>query len=205
MTVICRKAPSVEPTRPSLLLRVRNLGDQASWQEFVELYGPLVLRVLLRMGMAYQDALDLQQDVMQVVMNRIARKPFQYDPSKSFRAWLSKVARHRAYRHFHEQARKAAAPGGSCNLAIVAGIADSGPAIEAWVEEEHRRRVLEIAMKRVRAAVQPLTWEAFRRSVFDGLPPETVAEQLQTTVGNVYVAKSRVLARLREAVEQIDV
>jgi RNA polymerase sigma-70 factor (ECF subfamily) len=87
----------------------------------------------------------------------------------------------------------------------VAGIADSGQAVEAWVEEEHRRRVLEIAMKRVRAAVQPLTWEAFRRSVFDGIPPEAVAEQLQTTVGNVYVAKSRVLAKLREAVEQIDV
>jgi RNA polymerase sigma-70 factor (ECF subfamily) len=187
------------------LLRVRNLNDQASWQEFVDLYGPLVLRVLLRMGVAYQDAHDVQQDVMQIVMNRIARKPFEYDASKSFRAWLGKVARHRAYRHFHGRSRKPTAPGGSANLRIVAGVADTGRDVEAWVEEEHRRRVLEIAMKRVRAAVQPLTWEAFRRAVFDGTAPETVAEQLHTTVGNVYVAKSRVLSKLREAVEWIDV
>ena len=79
-------------TRPSLLLRVRNLRDQKSWDEFVELYSPLVLRYLRRIGVPNQDALDLLQDVLGIVVRHIGS--FEYDPGKSFRAWLRTIARH---------------------------------------------------------------------------------------------------------------
>ena len=73
------------------------------------------------------------------------------------------------------------------------------------IEQQWRKRRLEIAMKRVQADVKPSTWEAFKRTVLEHTPPETVAGQLGLTVGNVYVCKSRVLKRLRDTAEEIDV
>jgi len=199
----CAGAITVEGTRASLLLRVRDRGDQASWDEFVELYGPLILRYLRYTRVPEDDVLDLVQDILQIVLNRI--QTFRYDPGRSFRAWLRRVARNRAYRLFLERARGPTAAGGSDNLQLIQGLADSDEAEENLIERQWRKRRLEVAMKRVQADVRPSTWEAFRRTVLEHTPPETVAEQLGLTVGNVYVCKSRVLKRLRDTVEEIDV
>lgn len=63
-------------TRPSLLLLVRNLQDQRTWSEFFELYGPLILRYLGHMGVTREDALELSQDVLQIVVRRIFEMRF---------------------------------------------------------------------------------------------------------------------------------
>src|SRR5205085_1724650 len=98
-------------TRASLLERVKDCHDHASWGEFVELYGPFLLRWLRRSGVAERDAPDLVQDVLRVVIQSIGR--FEYDEAKSFRAWLSTIATHRAYRFFAQQGRRPAGSGGT--------------------------------------------------------------------------------------------
>lgn len=189
-------------TRPSLLLRVRNLQDHRSWNEFCELYGPLILRYLRHLGASPDDALDLSQDVLRIVVGRI--QTFEYDAGRSFRAWLRQVTKHRAWRHFQESPRRPRAGGGTTHLEIVQELAATEDELDEWVEDEWRHRRLEIAVKRVREQVQPQTWQIFELRYYQQKTSEEVAEQLGVRVGTVYTSYCRVLERLRTAVEEID-
>ena len=135
-------------TRPSLLLRVRDFRDQKSWDEFVELYGPLVLRYLRRIGVAQQEALDLLQDILEIVVRHIGS--FEYDPGKSFRAWLRTIATHRAYRYFRTKKRQPITPGGTTHVQAMHETPnkDDGQGENDWIEQEWRKRRLELALEK---------------------------------------------------------
>jgi len=192
----------VETTPASLLLRVRNLADQESWEAFVELYGPIILRYVRQKGVRQDDALDLVQDVLQIVMCRIGT--FQYDPNKSFRAWLRTVASNRAKRHFLQHSRKPQSPGGSDHQQIVGQVPDLDNDQDDLIEQEWRKRRFEIATKRVRDNVTAQSWKVFELRYHEGLPSAQVAERLDMNIGAVYTSMSRVLVRLKKAMEEID-
>jgi RNA polymerase sigma-70 factor (ECF subfamily) len=189
-------------TRPSLLLRVRNLGDQRSWQEFVELYGPVILRYLKRVGVPKRDAADLAQDVLRIVVQQIGT--FEYDAGRSFRAWLRTIATHRAYRHFAQEGRRPQTPGGTDHMAAIQQVPVTDEEHDALIEAEWRTRRMELAMKQVSQEVTGPTWRAFELRYLEQHPPAEVAERLGMKIGAVYTSLSRVLKRLREAVEEID-
>ena len=190
-------------TRPSLLLRVKNLGDQRSWQEFMDLYGPVILRDLLRkVGVPDRDAPDLAQDVLGIVVQHIGT--FGYDAGRSFRAWLRTIATHRAYRHFAKEGRQPQAPGGTDHMAAIQELPATDQEQDALIETEWRARRLELAMKQVRQEVTGPTWRAFGVRYLEQLPLAEVAERLGMKIGAVYTSVSRVLKRVREAVEEID-
>jgi len=189
-------------TRASLIRRVKNLQDQKSWNEFVNLYGPFLLRCLKRAGVSERDALDLVQDVLGIVVKNIGR--FEYDRSRSFRAWLRTIAEHRAYRFYAQQSRQ---PAGSGGTAHGEALEDLPAAVEEFAEPDEpdwRKVILERAMQRVRQEVKKDTWQVFVLHYIEGLKPPEVAARMDMNVGAVYTAVSRVLKRLREAVEEID-
>lgn len=189
-------------TRPSLLLRVRDLGDQKSWREFVELYGPVILRYLRRVGVSNQDAPDLVQDVLRIVVQQIGR--FEYDAGRSFRAWLRTIATHRAYRHFAQEGRQPPRPGGTDHMAAIERVPVTDEEQDALIEAEWRTRRMELAMKQVRGEVTEPAWRVFELRYLEQLPPSEVAARVGMKIGAVYTSLSRVLKRLREAVEEID-
>jgi len=195
--------PETKATRPSLLLRIRDFRDGESWQQFVDLYRPMIIRYLRGIGVGEDDALDLAQEVLQIVLRRI--HAFAYDPLVGkFRGWLRKVTVNRARRHFLEKRRQFLSPGGTGVHQALQQVPDaSGDMDEHW-ERQWRTRCLEVAMEKVRPQVEESTWQSFRMAVLENQPPKVVAEKLKISVGLVYVNKSRVLARLRKAVETIN-
>ncbi len=191
----------VRTTSASLLLKLRDFRDQATWDAFVELYGPLILRTLIRIGVPSQDAVDLVNDVLVIILRHI--HAFEYDPSKSFRAWLSTVTRNRAYRFFRQQGRQPRACGGTDHAAAIEEIAEPDTE-DDLLESQWRRRRLEIGISRLRQMVTPTQWTIFQLLVVEQVPVAEICRRLDMKQGALYTAKSRLLKRLRDELEQID-
>lgn len=186
-------------TRASLLLRLSQ-ADEAAWREFVELYEPLILGFARQRGLQDADARDLCQDVLRALAGAIGR----FDPTRgdgTFRGWLTRIARNMVINQV--QARQRRTPG-SGDTALHQRLAEE-PAPEgadsALFDLELRRRLFRWAAERVRTACSETTWRAFWRTAVDGQSPASVASELGISVGAVYIARSRVIARLREQVE----
>lgn len=181
-------------TPPSLLMRLRQPGNQAAWQEFVRLYTPLFYYWTRRLGLQGQDADDLVQDVFLILIRTLPG--FTYDPSKSFRSWLRTLLmnRWRDSRRHDELS-----PNPSADLEDVAA-PDSNHTVE---EVEYRHFLIGQALRIMQAEFEPTTWKACWEYAVCGRPAPEVASELGVSIAVVYSAKSRVLRRLRRELEGI--
>lgn len=188
---------SLEQTRNSLLVRLRDPLDGEAWERFVRIYLPPVFRMARRYGLQEADAADAAQTVITEVHQRIGT--FKYDPEKgSFRGWLKSVARSRICDLLDRKGRQPQGTGGTDAALRIENLPATNPE-DAW-EQDYRRSLFEAALGQVRQEVQEKTFEAFRRQALAGETPVDVARELEMTVGAVYIAKSRLTARLREIV-----
>lgn len=191
-----------QQTRRSLILRIQNGHDSLAWAQFIDIYSPLVYRFARRQGLQDADAADVVQDVFRTVARAI--KGFDCDPARgSFRSWLMTVTRSRLCDHLACQKRQASPPGDIKELRQL----EQTPARaddEAYWEEEHQKCVFQWAVTRVRPAFQEATWLAFWQTAVEGKSAKEVATSLSMTVGAVYIAKCRVLAKLKETIAEVD-
>jgi len=190
-------------TRWSLLVRLRDPHDEPAWTEFTEIYGPLISRLARRKGLQDADAADLVQDVFCAVAKAIEREA--YDPAKgSFRGWLFSIARNLAVTFLIARDRH---PRGTGDTGMN-GILEARPAPSAEdsaiFDAEYQRQLLYWAAEQVRGEFSELTWQAFWQTGVEGRGAKEVAEALGTTVGTIYHYKSRVMARLRLKIEQVE-
>jgi RNA polymerase sigma factor (sigma-70 family) len=190
-------------TRPSLLLRLRDPADDRAWAEFIDLYAPLIRRVARRGGLQDADAADLEQEVFRAVAGAIGR--YDPDPARgSFRGWLLRIARNLLINLVAARRRHPSPGGGTDLLSMLEAMPDPSADESAVFEAEYRRRTFEWAAAQVRDEFKPATWQAFWRTAVDDEQPAAVGAALQLSVGAVYVARSRVLARIRAKVEEIE-
>jgi RNA polymerase sigma factor (sigma-70 family) len=191
-----------EPTRPSLLLRIRDPRDAGAWRQFGELYEPLVYGYARKHGLQDADAADLTQDVLRLVAGAV--RGLDYDPARgSFRGWLFTVVRNQLRKFLHRQQR----PGRGTGDTDAQRLLEEQPAPEeeqaSW-DEEYGRRLFAYAAEVVRGDFQEATWQAFWRTAVEGRPAKLVAEELGLSVAAVYLAKGRVMARLKEQVRVLE-
>jgi RNA polymerase sigma-70 factor (ECF subfamily) len=189
-------------TSPSLLERVgQGGGDRTAWDEFVARYGPKIRAWCRHWNLQESDAEDVTQEVLLQLVQKL--RSFQYDPGRSFRAWLKTLVHH-AWQDF--LARRGRAGLGSGDSAVWQDLqtVEARDDLERQLEELFDREVLEEAMARVRRRVAPHTWEAFRLLTFEGLSGAEVAPRVGMQVTMVYVAKSKVQKLLREEIERLE-
>jgi len=194
-----RNAPG---TRPSLIVRLRNRQDLDAWQQFVEIYQPLVFRLARRKGFQHSDAADISQEVLLRVAGAVER----WDGDRaygSFRGWLSTIARNLMI-NFLDKGKRHPIAGGAD---VMADLMDqkSTPECEQskLFDEEYERQVFAWAAERIRSSFQDSTWQAFWRTAVDGVPAAQVAAEAGSSVGTVYVARSRVIRKLRSEVQKV--
>ncbi|HRE99434.1 MAG TPA: sigma-70 family RNA polymerase sigma factor [Pirellulaceae bacterium] len=183
-------------TRDSLLVRLRDHDDVAAWHEFVTLYEPWILGWARRRGLQEADARELAQELLVRLSQAVARwRPGS--PTGSFRSWLAVTARRLAIDRLTRPGRRPQSPGGS-DLHRRLGELEA-PTDDA-VELDFRRRLFEWGADRVKARCGEATWSAFRMTCLEGQTPEDAAARLKISIGQVYVARSRVMARLRDEI-----
>jgi len=187
-------------TRPSLLLRLRDLEDEEAWCEFVRIYTPLVFAHCMGRGLQETDAADVAQEVMRVAAR--AMPGFQHDSQRGkFRGWLLQTTRHRLYKFLAQSQRAPQATSAS----TIQRLTDTDPSADEeqrW-EAEHRQRLFEWAAEKARPEFQPATWDAFWLTAVESVAVKDAAGQTGISVGAVYIARSRVMARLRELIRTV--
>ncbi len=194
--------PDEPDTRLSLIARLAAPADQAAWSEFVTLYEPLVYRLARRKGLQDADARDLCQEVFRAVAGAVGR----WDPAGgTFRGWLLRIARNLLINLLARERRHPRGTGGTDIHALLADRpAPADDEASALFDAEYARRAFEWAADAVRGEFTPATWEAFRRTALDGRRAKEVGAELGMSAGAVYIARSRVLARIRRRVEEFD-
>ncbi len=192
--------PTSSPeTRASLIRRLQNAADVASWDEFVGLYGPVVYRVARGRGFQAADADNLVQEVMFAVARSVSQWLERADRG-SFRAWLLRIARNEAADTILRRATRPLGRDGEVATRLLSEL-PARDEVSSRLDLEYERRVFRWAAERVRPTVAPHTWQAFWLTHVEGLSIEEAAKQLRTRPGNIYVGRSRVMARIKELVQ----
>lgn len=189
-------------TRASLILRLRNVDDVAAWDEFVEVYGPVVFRVARGRGFQVADAENLVQEVLFAVAQSIARWLERNDRG-SFRAWLLKIARYEAADMLTRRATRSLGQDGNEGERLLNQL-PSPDDVSSQLDLAYQKAVFEWAGERVRAAVEEATWQAFWLTHVEGVSIAEAARRLGTRPGNIYFGRSRVMARIKELVQQYE-
>jgi RNA polymerase sigma factor (sigma-70 family) len=187
------------PTRPSLLIRIRDARDTEAWQRFVKLYAPLVYGFARKRGLQDCDAADLTQDVLRSVAAAAGR--FNYDPKRgTFHGWLFTVVHNKLLDFRARQARLSQGSGDTRSQSRLEEQAAPNPQDTAFWNQEYERQLLARALELIRGDFQELTWKAFCETALQGKKPRETAQTLGMSVASVYMAKSRVLAQLKEQI-----
>jgi RNA polymerase sigma-70 factor (ECF subfamily) len=186
-------------TSASLLERLRQRSDQDSWQRLVELYTPR-LRSWLRPHLrAADDVEDLVQDVFTVLVRKLPDFVHNGRPG-AFRHWLRSIAANHLRSYW--RARRDQAPQAEVE-AVLEQLADPASALSLEWDREHDYHIARKVLEAIEVEFKPTTWRSFFRVVLEGAPPETVAAELGLSVNAVLIAKSRVLRRVREEIQDL--
>jgi RNA polymerase sigma-70 factor (ECF subfamily) len=177
-------------TPPSLLERLRQTSERDAWEKFVDMYTPLFVVWTKRLNLAEPEAADLIQDVFTILVQELPR--FQYNAQKSFRAWLKTILLNRWRNQLRR--RRGDKEQGEEGLENVAATDE----FQEFEETEYRRYLARRALELMQKEFQPATWKACWEFVVQDRPAAEVSAELGLTINAVYLAKARVLRRLRE-------
>ena len=194
-------------TRPSLLLRVQQWDDTASWREFDRLYRKLIFGLARRSGLSQADAEDVTQDVLKRVAETI--HTFESDPQRgTFRGWLMNLTRWRIANKFARRpledraSNRSPRDEPSTGTATINRVPDSADSDEAW-EQEWQRHLLDAASERIARRVKSRHYQAFELYVRRGWPVLRVAAELGMNPATVYLIGHRLTKQLKTEVARL--
>ncbi|HTR42727.1 MAG TPA: sigma-70 family RNA polymerase sigma factor [Pseudomonadales bacterium] len=197
------------PTRPSLLNKLKDTADHQSWREFNDLYGKLIFGFALKAGLTEDEAKEVVQETLIAAANNLPG--FRYQPKVcSFKTWLLNLSRWRVT----DQLRKRQAPsaprqdsrmreGDGTRTDTIERVADpAGSQLEAIWDEEWEASLQGIVLARVKAQTDPKQWQIFDFYGLKKWPVHDVAQALNVSVGQIYLVKHRVAARVKKEIKK---
>ncbi len=201
------------PTRPSLLNRLKRADDDASWREFSDIYGNLILGFALKAGLTEDEAQEVVQETLIAAARHVPE--FRYDPKTcSFKTWLLNLSRWRV----QDQFRKRHAPSApqqaadrhterrdEARTATIDRMPDpAGAPFEALWEKEWQTTLMDAALERVKPQTDLKQWQIFDLYALKEWSVRDVAKTLSVSAGRVYLAKHRVAALVRKELKRLE-
>jgi RNA polymerase sigma factor (sigma-70 family) len=191
-----------EATRHTLLTRMRDRQDREAWNQFVDVYSPFVFGILRRKGLQNADAADVMQEVMQTVFRSL--KEFEHNQRPgAFRRWLARIVQTR-FCDYLEKRKKTMQGSGDTELMKLLDHQLSREDEEASLVQEYQKALFQWAAEHVRGEFHNSTWQAFWETYVEGKASQEVADALGLTVEAVYMARSRVLRRLKSKIREVE-
>lgn len=189
-------------TNTQILVGLRDPEDHAIWSEYVNRYRPMIVAYCRRVGLPAADAEDIAQDALMTFA--VSFREGKYDRGRGrLRAWLFGIVHNVLQRWFRARGRRAEVQPIAEETDELARIPDADRLAELW-EEEWQQAVVRTCLDAVRAEVGQQTFRAFELFALEGRPAAAVAAELGTTDNAVFLAKHRVLRRMRELRPQLE-
>ncbi len=184
-------------THTTLLARLSAGVDPSAWEDFHDRYADLIRRFAVRRGLQAADCDDIVQDTLMALSK--AMPQFRYEPGRgSFRSYLKTVVLHAIFRRLRQKRGERLLEEVE---AVAPGVEVDGEADGHW-EAEWRQYHLRLAMRRIEAEFNEKDRAAFDAYAVGGRPVGETAEELGLSTDQVYQAKSRILKRLCQLVEE---
>jgi RNA polymerase sigma-70 factor (ECF subfamily) len=177
-------------TSLTLLERLRTPDRADAWERFVRLYTPVLHAWARKQGFQTADAADLAQEVLVKLVAELPR--YARGAGQSFRGWLFRVT---ANVCCDFRRRRATRP-----LPAAAGLSGVAEEPVEFGEAEYRKALVDRGLVAIRGLFEPATWAAFEGLMVHARKAADVAAELGLSRNAVYIAQSRVLARLRQVI-----
>ena len=193
-------------TRPSLLFKLRDWDDKASWEEFYRLYRNFVYGLAKRGGLTHVEAEEVTQEVFVRVAETI--QDFESNPARgTFRGWLAQLTRWRIADKFRARPRDAAGGPSRRSLEMtdatrtIERVADDRTApLDAASETEWQKHVLDAALGRLARRVPAKHFQVFDLYSRQGWTVLRVSRELGINPAAVYLISHRLTKQLKAEV-----
>lgn len=187
-------------TSESLIMRLNDQQDAVAWNDFLAIYRPVVVQMARRRGLQVADAEDLAQRVFLSVAKNVSRwEP--HTPETRFRNWLGRIARNAILNEL-TRAKPDRAAGAGGHDAILGGVPDRGE-LSSVLMMEARRQAAIWAASEIEPEFSATTWAMFYQSAIEGKSVKEVAAVLERSPGAVYIARCRVMRRIKEHIQNL--
>ncbi|HTL16316.1 MAG TPA: sigma-70 family RNA polymerase sigma factor [Patescibacteria group bacterium] len=195
------------PTRRSLIERLKNWGDDCSWQDFFNTYWRLIYGFARQAGLTEAEAQDVVQETILSVAKKMA--DFKNDPAfGSFKNWLLKITQRRIADQFRKRRARLelsrAEPEDRDSTPVLDRIADpAGAVLEELWQSEWEHNLVELALEKVKHQVSSKQFLFFYQQTFKQWAPRKVADKYGASIAQVYMAKYRVSAVFRRELTRL--
>jgi RNA polymerase sigma-70 factor, ECF subfamily len=188
-------------TRASLLLKLRDSKDIDAWEDFTQIYSPVIHRAARKMGLQTADADNVVQEVLLAVSKSIDQW-LNREEKIGFRAWLFRIARNKAIDLLTRKATRPFAKKGESSSFEWNELAQQESAAATHFEFEYQWELFTRAAAEVRQSAAESTWQAFWLTAVEHQTVAIVAEKLGVREGMVYLSRCRIMERIRKLVQQ---
>jgi RNA polymerase sigma-70 factor (ECF subfamily) len=195
------------PTRHSLIQRLKNLEDQASWQNFFDTYWKFIYGVALKAGLSDAEAQDVVQETIITVSKKI--KDFQVGSERgSFKAWLTHTTRWRIADLLRQRGLISPPMERSCEDTARTSTVERVPdpaslAVDESWERDWEQNLLEVALEKVKHKLDSQTFQIFYLHMIKQWPATKVASTVGAKLPQVYFAKYKVSRLLKRELERL--
>jgi RNA polymerase sigma-70 factor (ECF subfamily) len=165
----------------------------------VDLYEPLITRSLRALGLQPVDAEDLTQETLATLAREMPNFHHNLRPG-AFRRWLRGIVLNRL-RTFRRGRKPIPVAGDHSLEQTLDLLEDPDSNLSRRWDEEHDQHVVRRLLELIEPEFEPATWQAFQMVVLENKTTRETAAALALSPNAVRIAKSRVLARLRQEID----